>query len=167
MIKENRNKSSKQIEDLQRNAERFCYLIEHVHDFEHQVWLTEISHILPRIHTMMGVIDSSNRNECLFALSDIDERFDLFCKLKKTLGDKDGYEWGGELKDNELYGSLSDDLADLYFEIKRGLDLIEMGGKESVPAPLSLWRDGFFLHWGKHLVDAQRHLYDLRVHHQI
>jgi len=167
VIKENRNKTSKQIKDLQIDAERFCYLVENIHDFNRQLWLTEVSSILPRIHAVIAVIDNNNRSECLFTLSDIEERFEMFCNLKTVLGDKDGYEWGEELRDNELYGSLSDDLSDLYFEIRRGLDLIKTGGEGSVPAALSLWRDGFFLHWGKHLVDAQRHLYDLRVHHRI
>ncbi|MBL4783747.1 MAG: DUF5063 domain-containing protein [Porticoccaceae bacterium] len=167
MRRENRNKISKQITELQKNATRFCFLIENRHDVDHQEWLTEISLILPRIHAVIGLLDNaSNKSECLFALSDIEERFELFCDLKKHLGKNDGYEMGEELRDNELYGSLSDDLVDLYFEIKRGLDLIKVG-EENLPAALSLWRDGFFLHWGKHLVDAQRHLYDLRVHHQI
>ncbi len=164
---ENRNKILKQIQELKTNAERFCFLIENIGEFEAQDWLADISLILPRIHAVMGVIDhQNNRTEVFFALSDIDERFDLFCNLKKVLGEKDGYEIGEELVTNELYGSLSGDLADLYFEIKRGLDLIQFG-EENLPLALSLWRDGFFLHWGKHLIDAEQHLYDLRVHHQI
>ncbi|ORU93256.1 MAG: hypothetical protein A6F70_05110 [Cycloclasticus sp. symbiont of Bathymodiolus heckerae] len=166
MLRENRNKTLKQIHDLQGNAKRYCFLIENIHEFDSQEWLTEVSLILPRIHAVMGMIDNSDRGECLFALSDIDERFDLFCHLKKVLGDKDAYEMGDELTENEMYGSLSGDLADLYFEIRRGLDLIR-NGRENLPAALSLWRDGFFLHWGKHLIDAEKHLYDLRVHHQI
>lgn len=167
MLRENRNKKSKQILELQGNAKRFCFLIENIHEFEAQEWLTNISLILPRIHAVMGVIDhANNRAECFFALSDIDERFDLFCHLKKTLGEKDGYEIGEELVNNELYGSLSGDLTDLYFEIKRGLDIIH-SGQENLPVALSLWRDGFFLHWGKHLIDAEKHLYNLRLHHQI
>ena len=166
MLRENRNKTSKQIHDLQENAKRFCFLIENIHEFDHSEWLAEISLILPRIHAVIGLIDDSNKSECLFSIADIEERFELFCHLKKTLGDKDGYEMGDELIDNELYGSLSDDLADLYFEIKRGLDLIYQG-QENLAAALSLWRDGFFLHWGRHLIDAEKHLYDIRVHHQI
>ena len=164
---ENRNKTLKQIQELQRNAKRFCFLIENIHEFGARDWLLDISLILPRIHAVMGLIDQqNNRTECFVALSDINERFDLFCHLKKVLGAKDGYEIGEELVGNELYGSLSGDLADLYFEIKRGLDLIQ-SGEENLPFALSLWRDGFFLHWGKHLIDAEQHLYDLRVHHQI
>lgn len=166
MLRENRNKTLKQIQNLQGDAKRFCFLVENIHEFTAQDWLTEISLILPRIHAVMGLIDNKNRGECLFALSDIDERFELFCHLKKILGEKDAYELGEELAENELYGSLSGDLADLYFEIKRGLDLIQLSD-ENLPAALSLWRDGFFLHWGKHLIDAEKHLYDLRVHHQI
>jgi hypothetical protein len=166
VLRQNRNKTLKQISDLQGDAKRFCFLVENINEFDSQHWLTEVSLILPRIHAVMGLLDNSNRGECLFAIADIDERFDLFCRLKKTLGEKDSYEMGEELAENELYGSLSEDLADLYFEIKRGLDLIQTG-RENLPAALSLWRDGFFIHWGKHLIDAERHLHDLRVHHQI
>ena len=80
MLRENRNKKSKQILELQGNAKRFCFLIENIHEFEAQEWLTNISLILPRIHAVMGVIDhANNREECFFALSDIEERFELFC----------------------------------------------------------------------------------------
>lgn len=167
MLKENRKIILKQIVELQGNAKRVCFLIENIHEFEAQEWLANISLILPRIHAVMGVIDQNNkRDECFFALSDIDERFELFCRLKKTLGERDAYELGEELITNELYGSLSGDLADLYFEIKRGLDLIH-SGQDNLPLALSLWRDGFFLHWGKHLINAEKHLYDLRLHHRI
>jgi hypothetical protein len=166
VLKRNRNKTLKQIHDLQGNAKRFCFLVENIQEFNSQEWFAEISLILPRIHAVMAMIDDPSKGECLFALSDIDERFDLFCRLKKWFGEKDAYEVGDELADNEMHGSLAGDLADLYFEIKRGLDLIQHG-RENLPAALSLWRDGFFLRWGKHLIDAERHLYDLRVHHQI
>jgi hypothetical protein len=85
--------------------------------------------------------------------------------LKKWFGEKGAYEVGDELADNEMHGSLASDLADLYFKIKRGLDLIQHG-RENLPASLSQWHDVFF-RWGKHLIDAERNLYDLRVHHQI
>ena len=166
MHNENKNIISNQIADLQSNAQRFCFLIENIHEFNHQKWLTEVSQLLPRIHAAIGMMDGCSRNECLFSLSDMDERFELFCRLKKIIGDIDGYEIGEELTENQLYGSLADDLTDLYFEIKRGLDLIS-DDAENVPAALSMWRDGFFMHWGRHLIDAEKHLYDLRVHHQI
>lgn len=166
MLKNNRNKTLKQIAELHRNAKRFCFLVENTQNEKPEAWLAEVSLILPRIHAVMAMIDDPRKNECLFALSDMDERFDLFCRLKVWFGERDAYELGDELAENEMYGSLAGDIADLYFEIKRGLDLIQHG-HENMPAALSLWRDGFFLHWGKHLIDAERHLYDLRVHHRI
>jgi len=155
-----------QRQDLYLNAKRYCYLIENIDEFEHPVWLSEISHILPCIHAVIGLIDQPKRKESLFAVSDIDERFELFCQLKKLLGEMDGYEIGEELLDNELYGSLSGDLTDLYFEIKRGLELLRFDSS-NLPDALNLWRDGFYLHWGSHLINAEKHLHDLRVHHQI
>jgi hypothetical protein len=63
--------------------------------------------------------------------------------LKKWFGEKGAYEVGDELADNEMHGSLASDLADLYFKIKRGLDLIQHG-RENLPASLSQWHDVFF-----------------------
>lgn len=161
-----KNKTSRDISDLLRSAKRFCFLVENIQDFDRQIWLSEISLILPRIHAVIGLLDDHRTAECLFTLTDVEERFEMFCLLKQALGEKDGYEIGEEMIDHQQYGSLADDLTDLYFEIKRGLDLI-LVDKGDFAAALSLWRDGFFLHWGKHLLDAERHLYDLRVHHQI
>ena len=166
MLREKRNKTSKQIQELQQSAQRFCFLVENINGYGPSGWLMEISQLLPRIHSGIGLLDNPTQAECLFSLADIDERFELFCYLKKFLGKKDGYEVGEELSNNELYGSLAEDLVDLYFEIKRGLDLL-YADKANLGAALSLWRDGFFLRWGKHLIDAERHLYDLRVHRQI
>lgn len=166
MLSENNNLILNQVVELQSNVRRFCFLIEKINDFNHKKWLGEVSLLLPRIHADIGMLDGCSRNECLFSLSDMDERFDLYCRLKNIIGDSDGYEMGEELVNNELYGSLSDDLTDLYFELKRGVDLIS-DDPSNVPAALSMWRDGFFMHWGKHLIDAERHLYDLRVHHRI
>ena len=166
MLNENKNIISAQVVDLQSNVRRFCYLVEQIQQYNNQAWLTEVSQLLPRIHAVIGMLDGCSRNECLFSLSDLDERFDLFCRLKTIIGEVDGYEVGEELAENQLYGSLSDDLTDLYFELKRGIDLIKED-PTNVPAALSMWRDGFFMHWGKHLIDAEKHLYELRVPRRI
>ncbi|CAK0772923.1 hypothetical protein CCP3SC15_4690002 [Gammaproteobacteria bacterium] len=55
-------------------------------------------------------------------------------------------------------GSLADDFTDIYFELKRGLKLLEGGGTGNA---LALWKGSFLVHWGQHLVDAERQVYSL------
>ncbi len=163
MLKE--NKTSTEINELHDNAKRFCFLIENIQDFSTREWLSKVSLLLPRIHAVIGLIDGKRYASSIFTPVDMDERFDFFCQMKNILGENDDYEIGEEAVDHQLYGSLAEDLTDLYFEIKRGLDLITVSD-DGIAAALSFWRDGFFLYWGKHLLDAERHLYELRVQQQ-
>jgi hypothetical protein len=61
-------------------------------------------------------------------------------------------------------GSLADDLTDIYFELKRGLNMLDAAGPDEVA---HLWELGFKEHWGQHLVDAERHLYSLKINDQL
>ena len=103
-------------------------------------------------------------------MADFDDRFDLFSQLRTQLGERDMY-WleyddpgdgggGGEHRT----GSLADDLTDIYFELKRGLNLLDAAGPDEVA---HLWELGFQQHWGQHLVDAERHLYALKINDQL
>ena len=65
--------------------------------------------------------------------------------------------------DDHRTGSLADDLTDIYCELKNGLKLVD-GEPERA---MEDWHKGYHLHWGQHLVDAERHLYELRVRNQL
>jgi hypothetical protein len=54
-------------------------------------------------------------------------------------------------------GSLSDDLLDVYFDVRRGLDLWR--SKAPRTAAIWEWRFHFDAHWGDHAVDALRALH--------
>lgn len=56
-----------------------------------------------------------------------------------------------------VVGELSDDLLDVYFDVRRGLELWD----KDVPraAPIWEWRFHFDVHWGDHAIDALRALH--------
>lgn len=121
--------------------------------------------MLSRIHASIGALERGRQGKSFDDASDIEARFDMFCRLKRSLGERDVYEVREE-PGGVLYGSLADDFTDLYFELKRGLNLLE-DDPGKVHEALQMWREGYWWHWGQHLLDAERHLYDLRIRNQI
>jgi len=78
-------------------------------------------------------------------------------RLETVFGVDDGY-WTvvpfGEEKRDPLVGSLADDLADIYRDVRTGADLYEAGDLQD--EIIWEWRFSFWSHWGWHAVDALR-----------
>jgi hypothetical protein len=86
----------------------------------------------------------------------------LYESLKVKLGDLNLYlEVWDPTKDNEvIHGSLADDFADIYRDLKEELDLSE--AHQSLPEEnIWHWRFGYYSHWGKHAIDALRTIHFL------
>ena len=163
-----RNPEHVQFMQLVETARSYCNLIDRVQG--RNDGLVPLFQILPRLHA--DVVALHDRGEGSFPpeLADFDDRFDLFSQLRPWLGERDRY-WlefdqpavsGGD--DEQRTGSLADDLTDIYFELKRGLKLLDAAGPDEVA---HLWGIGFKHHWGQHLVDAERHLYALKINDQL
>jgi hypothetical protein len=81
----------------------------------------------------------------------------LYNSLKERLGDWDLYwqVWDPTKDTEAIRGSLADDIADIYRDLKEGICL---GKEDQVPNREATfeWRCGFYSHWGKHAIDALR-----------
>ncbi len=140
-------------------ARRYCSVIESLDDGNRQR-LGQLNQILPRLHAAMAAVPS--REEGFFDPHvDLDQRFELFSRLRRLLGDLDGYwmEYDVTPDRQEMSGSLADDLTDIYCELKQGLQ--GLGDSDDAGRTVGRWRTGFCKHWGQHVVDAERHLYAL------
>jgi len=79
----------------------------------------------------------------------------LYNLLKEKLGDWDRYwqVFDPTEDDEAVFGTLADDIADIYRDLKEGLVLIE--AHEVPPEDIIWnWRFSFYSHWGKHAMDA-------------
>ncbi len=56
-------------------------------------------------------------------------------------------------------GSLADSLADIYVDVRRGLELWDAGRANDAVAE---WRMGLEIHWGHHALDVMRALHALQ-----
>lgn len=143
-------------------ARNYCHLIENLDEVS-PVWLEQLSLLLPRLHASVIELSHQTRGQgghC--EPCDLDARFEIFTRLRTLLGDKDPYwmEFDMASDGQQMSGSLADDLTDIFCELKRGLELLERCPAEPDRA-LDALSCGFKVHWGQHLVDAERHLYNL------
>ena len=154
--------------ELVETARQYCNLIDRMSG--RADWLGPIARLLPRLHAGVVSLRASAGDHFPPEPADFDDRFDLFRQLRLRLGEHDTYwlefdEPAIAAVDAEhRSGSLADDLTDIYFELKRGLNMLDVEGPERVA---DLWELGFKRHWGQHLVDAERHLYSLRASDQL
>lgn len=156
---------SESLTDMAGAVETYCGLIGQ-DGLVAGSWLEELYTLLPRLHTAVTALGTAEISSSTVADVDLDARFDLYTRLHRKLGDRDGYwlEFDDTPDHVHQSGSLADDLTDIYFDLQHGLDLLENAW------PLQAahaWQSSYRLHWGQHLVDAERHLYALKVRDQL
>jgi len=137
-------------------ARRYCEHIEAAGPGT-PAWLQEVALILPRLHAAMTCCGEVGFLVLSPHQADLDARFELFTRLRRLLGDRDGYflEFDRAHDGPEgLTGSLADDLTDIYCELQAGLCLFD----ESPERALGTWFHAYVDHWQQHLIDAERHL---------
>ncbi len=159
------NQATRAFERLTGVAREYCDLIESlgIRNAEPAILVGELSQLLPRLHAAVAVLGDVE-NAAGFAESvDLERRFELFMQMRRLLGDHDAYwmEFDVARDGQEMSGSLADDLTDIYWELKAGLEHLQED-TDVVPT-LRTWGAGYRLNWGQHLVDAERHLYALRA----
>lgn len=142
----------------------YCLMIEHVSKVESSRWLADIGRILPRIKAAMAQFEMPKSEQNHFSLCDLEERFELFCQLRQHLGELDAYwlEYDPDTEREEMSGSLAGDFADIYFELRRGLNLLDSDANNQKHA-LSIWQSGYMMNWGQRLMDAEKHIFSLKL----
>jgi hypothetical protein len=81
----------------------------------------------------------------------------VYALLKEKLGDWDGYtQVFDPTTDKEaVFGTLADDVADIYRDLKEGL-LLRQRHEVRPEEIIWNWRLLYYSHWGKHAIDALR-----------
>lgn len=155
---------SPQKKELKKLAEEYCLLVESC-DGEKFDWLQQVSGLLVQIHAAVSAMEHAVADDDHRFIIDLDARFELYTHLKELLGERDAYwmKYDATGDNTHMSGSLADDLTDIYCELKSGLRLVEGAPEMAIEG----WRKGYLLHWGQHLTDAQRHLYELSVSNKL
>ncbi|ROR34795.1 DUF5063 domain-containing protein [Inmirania thermothiophila] len=142
--------------ELERAARRYVALIDGAEAMSLPTLLQEAAVLLARLQAGMQALGRPAAVERDGRVPDFEHRFELFLRLRALLGEHDAYWLEGDRE--HMSGSLADDLADIYFDLRQALALVDAGEPERA---LRFLRSSYVLHWGQHLVDAARHIYRL------
>jgi hypothetical protein len=158
-------------------ARRYCALVDVSVDLEKDQFLLQMYRILPDLLVeaiRLPDTDPWKRNEeedgsVDFPAKDASAQMSheewsaLYNLLKEKLGHDDLYwtVFDPTSEDNEVIrGTLADDLADVYRDVKESLLLMD---KNAITAELAIWnwRLHFYSHWGDHAMSALRTIHNL------
>ncbi len=152
------------LEQVSTVAHEYCALIETVQEADSE-WLKRLARLLPQLHAVVVGLEDTGASVDVTEWIDLDARFELYAELHDLLGRRDSYWMEFDVANDGqcMTGSLADDLTDIYCELKRRLSLLD---QEPTRACADL-RASFTVHWGRHLVDAERHLYELKSRNEL
>lgn len=147
-------------------AREYCSAIETAEEHPDR-WLLDISRLLPQLHAALAALGMPETEKAHGMYADLEARFELYSQLHRLLGERDSYWLAYDAMSNgyQPTGSLADDLTDIYCELKYGLAIYDGGAGEN--ESLCNLHEGFRVHWGQHLLDAERHLYELSAKGQL
>jgi len=149
---------SAQLDRMKVAATQFCELVDNFDSMDADSWLDQLGEILPGLQKAITELDQNQTLGLYEPAPDYDARFSLFTKLYDGLGERGGFDEEFDRADGQrLSGSLADDITDIYFDLKRGLGLLQENPNQPRIA-LQEWQSSFELHWRHHLVDAERQL---------
>lgn len=159
------NSHSAVLAEMVSVAVDYCQLIEDGGKTTHD-WLERLFRLLPRLHSAVTALAVLNAEDAPPCPVDLDERFELYSQMRRLLGDRDRYwlEFDAAPEEMHMSGSLADDLTDIYFDLRHGLELFDEIWPQSAA---QVWQSSYRVHWGQHLVDAERHLYALKVRNRL
>ena len=133
-------------------AREYCALIDGERDAD---WIQRLVKLLPRLHVAVTALSAPSNDGRALRVYDDEKRCNMFLHISTDLQDNrklhvafmsvEPYRWP------QLCDRMADNLADMYFDLRHGLDLLW----ESPQRASENWQYSFYSHWGRHLLDAE------------
>lgn len=145
-----------------KSAQEFCSLLEKSASVSDREFVQQAAYLLATLYAAglsLPTLDNEPEEQ---QASIEDTSFEHTSEIERQTGQKLGkHNLYWEFYDpydqsNPLTTTLSDDLSDIYRNIKPGLIAYQKGTARSVSAAVWEWKDQFNFHWGDHAVDALR-----------
>lgn len=144
-------------------AMEYCTFIDGLDDVSRDgQWMARMEKLLPRLHVAVTALVTPGDDSCrAYQFYDDDQRCELYMRLHHVL-QSDVSLWSAYNRFNplpqirqKLSARIADNLTDVYFDLKCGLELLEDDPEQAA----NNWLCSFYVHWGQHLLDAECCLY--------
>lgn len=145
-----------------KSAQEFCSLLEKSASVSDREFVQQAAYLLATLYAAglsLPTLDNEPEEQ---QASIEDTSFEHTSEIERQTGQKLGkHNLYWEFYDpydqsNPLTTTLSDDLSDIYRNIKPGLIAYQKGTARSVSAAVWEWKFHFIIHWSDHAVDALR-----------
>ncbi|MDR0745678.1 MAG: DUF5063 domain-containing protein [Mediterranea sp.] len=150
-------------------ATEFCYFLERAENMNRDAFVNIILQILPLLYVeafLLPEVELFNDEEELERYV-TEERYEaLRIKLSAILAEKDDYleVFLPEMaySDTPIKQSISEDLADIYMDIKNFIFVFRQGLNETMNDALYICKENFSIYWGQKLVNTLRALHNMK-----
>jgi hypothetical protein len=151
-------------------AREFCRLIEGHRKGSRKSFLKRIAATLPHLYAAAVHLPRTSGSARVKARRLSSKEWQrLFMSLGRKLGRECCY-WecfNPYVREELMAGSLADDFADIYRDIKPALLHYDNGDATAQVAAITEWRSGLLSHWGHHAIGALRVLHHLKSERQL
>lgn len=135
-------------------AREYCALIDGERDAD---WINRLAKLLPRLHVAVTALSAPSNEGCATLSYDDEKRCELFLCLNDDLRTDSTLRVAyaamsvGSYRQQQFCERMADNLADMYFDLKHGLAQLQ----DDPQCASEIWQYSFYVHWGKHLLDAE------------
>jgi len=158
---------SKSVLDFVAVATEFCKQLEQTADEVQEHFVDVMLRLLPLLYLKVSVIDDLpevfGHNTPKVTEADYDF---VRCGVTRIMGEKDDFldvfVEDFKYSDQPVLQTISENLADVYQELRELVEAFREGYEEAMRAALSDAVEAFRLHWGQKLLNAQRALHDIK-----
>jgi hypothetical protein len=157
------------------SLEGFCATLERVESLPKATFLRDLDRQLPQVYSMASVLpaypwdEDEDETHLEGELGGLVTQLDMCERIRRKLGPLDSYSFVFDPVDygnkEVIDGSLAEDLASVYADLKQPLELFRSGGDAEIKQALWDWGSGRKIHWGRHGVHAMGVIYSLVHQH--
>lgn len=149
-------------------AAEFCAYLERAESLRRKDFVDTILKILPLLYIKASMLpecemESDAEPETFVTEEDYEV---LRYSLSALMADKDDYlevfMQDMRYSDTPITRLISEDLADIYQDIKNFISVFQLGFDETMHDSLALCRENFSLYWGQTLVNTMRALHSVK-----
>ena len=149
-------------------AAEFCKFLEQAETIKRSTFVDTSLKILPLLYLKASMLPKCETigNEALETFVTEETYEILRMNLAGLLAEKDDYldVFVSDMKysDQPLTRNISEDLADIYQDIRDFIFVFQLGLNETMNDSLAVCRENFALYWGQKLVNTLRALHDVK-----